>query len=434
MTSADAEKLETRLREQMDGLARAGLDEDEAFLVAVKRLAAVDAPTREYAREHSRQLWSDGHAASAPSAATPSRTFRVALALAVTAAVAIKVPALFGVPFDPDASLFYPRNISFFTLPFLLAYFAWVRPVRAATTGWLYAAFAAAALIINTFPFPAGAANAPTGDTQALTMLHLPFALWLLVGVGYVGGRWRGNEKRMDFIRFTGELFIHFVLIALGGGVLVGVTFALFRAIGVDAQPLVQGWIIPCGLAGAAVIATWLVDARQSAVGNLAPLLARIFIPLFALVLLAFIATMAGTGRGIDIDREILVAIDLLLALVFAMLLYSVSARDPRSPPGAFDAVQMTMVVAALLVDLLALGAIASRISDFGFTPNRLAALGMNLVLLVNLAGCLVLYAAFVWRHKAFDALLRWQVSYLYVIAAWAACVAFVFPVVFGFA
>jgi hypothetical protein len=238
----------------------------------------------------------------------------------------------------------------------------------------------------------------------------------------------------MDFVRFTGELLIYFVLIALGGGVLIASIMALFEAIGIDAEPLVTGWILPSGVAGAAVVATWLVEAKQSVIENMAPVLARIFVPLFTLVLLAFLVTMVWTGRGFDLEREILIVLDLLLVVVFGLLLYSISARDPLGTPGFLDWMQLTLVGTALVVDALALWAIGTRISDFGFTPNRLAALGMNAVLLVNLIGSAVLYARFLRGAGPVSRLWEWQVWYLYVLAGWAAVVAFLFPPLFGFA
>jgi hypothetical protein len=358
----------------------------------------------------------------------------MALALAVAAAVAIKLPSLFGIDFpseggDPSASVFYALNIAFFTLPFIIAYFAWERPLRRASRLWLAGVLAIAAVAANAFPF----SPTPGADTEILTALHLPIALWLGVGVAYVGGRWQGNERRMDFIRFTGELFIYYVLIALGGGVLIGSTVGLFFAIGIDVGPLVQSWILPCGIVGATVVATWLVEAKQSVIENMAPVLTRIFSPLFAVLFLSFIVTMVVTGRGIDVEREILIAFDLLLVVVFGLLLYSVSARDPRAPPGLLDWIQLALAGTALLVDLLALWAVAARISDFGFTPNRVAALGENVVLLVNLAGSAFLYARFVRGSVAFTRLSDWQTTYIYVLAGWASVVAFLFPLLFGF-
>ena len=435
ITTPDAAELEDHLREQIASLNADGLADDEAFLVAVKRMGAIDALTREFAREHSDRLWKQlvlsGDAwegGAEPASPYGSRKMWVALALAVAAAVAIKIPALFGITFD-EGGVFYSLNIAFFTLPFIAAYFAWERPLPRSGRIGLAAVFAAAAVVVNAFPFN----PSPESDTQILTVLHLPIALWLAVGVAYVGGRWRGSERRMDFVRFTGELFIYFVLIALGGGVLIGMTFALFAAIGIDAEPLVGEWIVPAGVVGATVVASWLVEAKQSVIENMAPVLTRIFSPLFALLFLAFMVTMVATGRGIDPEREILIVFDLLLVVVFGLLLYSFSARDPLARPGLNDWVQLTLVGTALVVDLLALWAVASRISDFGFTPNRVAALGENVILLGNLAGSALLYARFLRGRVAFGRLLDWQTTYLYVIAGWAAVVAFLFPLLFGF-
>jgi len=94
---------------------------------------------------------------------------------------------------------------------------------------------------------------------------------------------------------------------------------------------------------------------------------------------------------------------------------------------------QLLLVFSALVVDVVALAAIAARISEFGSTPNRVAALGENLILLVNLAGSAWLYARFVLRRNSFAALERWQITYLPVYALWAALVVVVFPIVFGF-
>ena len=438
ITGRDAAELEDHLREQMASLGDQGLSEDEAFLVAVKRMGAVDALTREFAREHSDRLWKqlvlsgDRREGSESPGAHGNRRMWVALALAVMAALAIKIPALFGIPFDPDNSRggeFYALNIAFFTLPFIIAYFAWERSLPRSGRLWLAAAFGTAAAVVNALPFSPSLRS----HTQVLTVIHLPIALWLAVGVAYVGGRWRGSERRMDFVRFTGELFIYYVLIALGGVVLIGLTFTLFRAIGIDVESLVQGWIVPCGIAGATVIATWLVEAKQSVIENMAPVLTRVFAPLFALVLLTFLVTMVWTGRGIDVEREILIAFDLLLVVVFGLLLYTVSARDPMAPVGLLDWIQLTLVVTALVVDALALWAIGARISDFGFTPNRVAALGENVVLLVNLAGSAFFYVCFLRRRAPFSRLLEWQTAYLYVLAGWAAVVAFLFPPLFGY-
>ena len=157
------------------------------------------------------------------------------------------------------------------------------------------------------------------------------------------------------------------------------------------------------------------------------------FTPLFAGVLIAFLVTLVWTGRGIDIKRNALIAFDLLLVVVLGLLLYSLSARDPESPPGLADILQVVLLVSALLADVVALGAIVARISEFGISPNRIAALGENVVLLINLVWSTVLYIRFVREAVPFSALERWQTDYLPVYAVWAAIVVTVFPPVFGY-
>jgi hypothetical protein len=427
----DVEELEGHLRDQLAALTKAGLAGDEAFLVAVKRMGSLDALSREFARAHSERLWKQ--LVMAPDAAdelpnsTRAETL-VVLILAVAAAVAIKVPELFGVRLGNGGDgPFYARNASLFVLPLLTIYFLWKRGSDVVSGLWLALPFAAAAVFANVYPFRTG------GDTEVLTALHLPIALWLAVGFAYVRSRWFADGGRMDFVRFSGELVIYYVLIALGGGVFTGFTMMMFRAIEMNAEWLAQGWLIPCGAAGAVIIASWLVEAKQSVIENMAPVLTRLFTPLFTLLLLVFLATMVWTGSPINVKREVLIGFDLLLVLVVGLVLYAASARDPQAPPDFFDGLQLLLVVSALVVDGVALTAIAARISEFGFTPNRVAALGENLILLVNLAWSAWLYACFLRHRGSFAALERWQMAYLPVYSVWAALVVVLFPPVFSY-
>jgi hypothetical protein len=431
--SVDVVELEDHLREQVAGLVDAGLATDEAFLVAVKRMGNLDALSREFAREHSDRLWKQLVLVPSDSGELPApgRTDAiVAFCLAVAAAVAIKVPALFGrqlAEHNVEDARFYARNLSLFVLPLLTIYFAWKRRLDTRTLGWLAVGFAAAGVFANVYPF------AQSGSTEALTALHLPIALWFVVGIAYAGSRWSQIGGRMDFIRFSGELFIYYVLIALGGGVLTAFMAMIFRAIGINVGPFIGSWLLPCGAAGAVVVASWLVEAKQSVIENMAPVLTRLFTPLFAAVLLMFLGTVMWTGRGVDIARNVLIAFDLLLVVVIGLLLYSASARDPQAPPNAFDVLQVVLVVSALLADAVTLWAIAARITEFGLSPNRVAALGENVILLVNLAWSAVLYLRFLRRRGPFTSLEKWQTDYLPVYGAWAAMVVILFPPLFRY-
>jgi hypothetical protein len=427
----DADELEDHLRSQVTALQGAGLNEDEAFLIAVKRIGDLDAVAREFAREYSERLWKRLVLAPPGDAATGlgSKEAAVAVGLAVAAAAAIKLPELFGVGMHPDEELpaFYVRNLSLFVLPLLAVLFALKRSLAPAGWAWLAVPFAVGAAAVNLIPF------APGGHTEILAALHLPIALWLATGLAYAAGRWRDDTQRMNFVRFSGEWFVYYALIALGGGVLMALTAFVFSSIGLDPQWLVATWILPCGAVGAVIIAAWLVEAKQSVIENMAPVLTLLFTPLFTLLLLAFLVTMAWTGSAIDVKREVLIGFDLLLVVVVGLILYAISARDPRTPPGLFDALQLLLVICALLVDAFALWAITARISEFGFSPNRVAALGENLILLANLGGSAVLYAWFLTGRAPLARLERWQTGFLPVYAAWAWFVVVAFPPIFGY-
>lgn len=427
--ASDVEELEGHLRDQVDALIEAGLHDDEAFLVAVKRMGNLDALSREFAREHSDRLWKqlvltkgNGEA----EAGTGRFEMLVVVGLALAAAVTVKIPELFGVRLDEEAG-FYVRNMSLFVLPFLAGYFVWKREMGMSSLRRLVPAFFGAALFANVYPF-AGQAH-----TLVLTGIHLPIALWLTIGIAYAGGEWRLGSRRMDFIRFSGEFFIYYVLIALGGGVLTMFTVGIFQFIDVEMELFATEWLLPCGALGAVIVSAWLVEAKKSVVENMAPVLTRIFTPLFALLLLTFLGAMIWTGSGINVAREVLIGFDLLLVLVLGLLLYAISARDPEAPPNPFDALQLVLIVSALIVDILALVAIAERISEFGFSPNKVAALGLNIILLVNLGWSAVLSFRFLRRQTSFSALERWQTGYLPVYAVWAAIVVVAFPPMFGY-
>jgi len=425
----DVEELEDHLREQIDVLVGADLSTDEAFLVAVKRIGSLDVLSREFAREHADRLWKQLVVAAPESAETTGvrRTDAVvAVGLAIAAAIAVKLPAMFGLDLDDDAG-FYARNASLFVLPFLTLYFVWKRRLDRQIARWLVLPFIAAGIFANVYPFVS------EGSSEVLTALHLPIALWLAVGIAYAGSRWGEVSGRMDFIRFSGELFIYYVLIALGGGVLMGVMAVIFQAIGIDIERFFESWMLPCGAVGAVLVASWLVEAKQSVIENMAPVLTRLFTPMFAAMLLAFLGALVWTGRGIDIERDALIVFDLLLIVVLGLLLYSISARDQHAPAGPFDLLQVVLVVSALLANSVALWAIASRINDFGFTPNRTAALGVNVLLLVNLAWSAVLYVQFLRGRGTFASLEQWQTRYIPLYAVWAAAIVVVFPPLFDY-
>src|SRR4029434_9758349 len=172
-----------------------------------------------------------------------------------------------------------------------------------------------AALVVNLYPWDADSA------TEALVVLHLPVVLWFAVAYPYMGGTIRSHERRMDFVRFTGEWSIYYVLIALGGGVLMGLTGGILDPTGVDVGQI-AAWVVPSGAAGAVIVAAWLVESKQRVVENMAPVLSMLFTPLFAVMLACSAVVYAVTGLGGAFDRELLGVFDALMVVVLGLGVY----------------------------------------------------------------------------------------------------------------
>jgi hypothetical protein len=420
----DVDELEDHLRHQIAELNAAGLTDDEAFLVAVKRMGDLDDLSREFAREHSGRLWKqlfrvdDEPARAAGGWVEP-------LVFAVAAAAVVQIARL-AAGFPDEEPSWLARNATLFVLPFLAGYFARRRELDTRHWGLAAVPFALAALVVNLYPWGTDSA------TGALAALHLPVVLWFVVAYPYMGGTIRSHERRMDFVRFTGEWFIYYVLIALGGGVLMGLTAGILEPTGVDIERIAE-WVLPSGAAGAVIVAAWLVESKQRVIENMAPVLTMLFTPLFAVMLAGAAVVYAVTGLGEAFDRDLISVFDALLVVVLALVLYGMSARDPSELPGWMDRIQLVAVVSALVLDVMVLGAMIARIGDLGFTPNRTAALGLNLVLLVNLAGAAWLSVRFLTGRSRLHRLERWQTTYLPVFALWAATVVVVLPPLFAF-
>ena len=429
-SDADIYELENHLQDEIEDLIAAGLTPDESFLISVKRLGNVDAISHEFAKVNTENLWRHLLVDPIDSMAKQQNRRDIALVVifALLAGTLFKIPELFGLRIqDANAEGFYFKNFSIFILPFIAAFFLIKRKAKLKTWATILGMFILAALVINVYP------SLGPQNTEYLTSFHLPLFLWLVVGATYIGSEWQGSQGRMNFIRFTGEAVIYGVLVMAGVLVLCSFTLVIFEAIQIDVKKLLQEYLLFYGGCAAAMITVYLVEAKKSVVENFAPILAKIFSPLFLIIMATFLIVMIITGKSPFMERNFLIGFDFMLALVLGLVLYVISARDIRQPANLFDYLNLALILAALVIDGVALSAILFRLSAFGVTPNKLAALGENLALLGNLAGLAWLYIGYFKKKFDFTKLIKWQTDYLYVYFIWTAIVAFIFPIVFRF-
>jgi hypothetical protein len=426
----DILEMESHLQDEIDDLILVGLSPEEAFLVSVKRFGDAHSISKEYSKVNSENLWKHFmyEPEVNPNTSENQKYIAMVILFSFLAGTFFKLPTFFGYGFDDPAYQFlYFKNISYFILPLISAFFLYKNQSNFKQAVAIAVFFAGSALIINLYP------SFPPESTAFLTALHLPLFLYLITGVAYMGENWRSSRRRMDFIRFTGEAVVYGTLIFCGLIVLTLFVQAIFFSIKIDVGWFIENYLMIYGLSAAAMITVYLVETKKSVVENFAPVLAKIFSPLFLIAMAAFLVILTVSGQTLFIDRDYLIAFDFMLILVLGIVLYTISARNPYVKNRFFDYLNLALILMALLIDGVALGAILFRLSNYGITPNKVAALGENLILLVNLAGLAWLYCRYFQKKVDFKSIETFQTTYLYVYAIWLGIVAFIFPILFRF-
>ena len=272
------------------------------------------------------------------------------------------------------------------------------------------------------------------GRQLASKLIHLPIVFWVFLGFVFTGDAWRTTDARIDFLRYNGELLILTCLVALGGMVFSGLTVGLFELVSDTMGDWYVENIAVFGVVAVPLVATFLYDVVFHRRTRIAGVLARIFAPLFLVMSVVYLSIAFVAGQNPFLDRNFLIIFNGLLLVVLGMTVFSIAERGDEPSMGLTDSVNFALVAVTLLIDAIALSAILFRLTSFGFTPNRVAVLGANLVIMVHLAWLFRTYVGLFRRGIGAGGMRRAVASYLPVYGVWAAAVAFLLPLVFRFA
>jgi hypothetical protein len=357
---------------------------------------------------------------SEPATTAPWSTLLFVLVACFFAGLLAKLPELLSL--EPEH--FYPRNIGFILFPFLAAYFIREQGSSLAHTVGISAAMLVAVVYINLLPDMEGR------DSVILACIHLPLFLWALLGIAFAGGHPNDHLRKADFLRYNGDLLVMTVLILIAGVLLTGLTVGLFQLIDLDITTFYLEYVVVWGLASAPIVATHLVRTDPQLVNKVSPVIARVFTPLVLITLVVYLLAVLFTGKDPYNDREFLLVFNLLLIGVQALILFAIAEHSKHQGNKPYLLLALALVTVA--VNGIALSAIVFRISEWGITPNRLAVLGGNILMLTGLL--LVTRALFkALRHGSSEGVERSITSYLPVYAAWTVVVVFLFPLFFGY-
>jgi len=324
-------------------------------------------------------------------------------------------------------SFFYPRNITFIVFPFLTCYFLlnnkapWREIMKSALL------LSGASLYINLLP---GDEN---HDTFILACVHLPVVLWGISGFAFAGPDWKDLYRRLDYLRFNGDLLVMTAIILIAGGILTAITFGLFSLIGISIDQFYMNYIVVWGLASVPIFATHLVQVMPQLVERVSPVIARVFTPLVLVMLMFYLAAVLFTGKDPYNDREFLLIFNGLLVAVMALVLFSVVGSFNSNLSRFGYVMLLGLSFCSLAVNFIALSAILFRISEWGITPNRMAVLGSNLLIMIHLLLVFRRLYGVLKKERSAEDVGRCIVAYLPYYIVWAATVAVLFPVFFGF-
>lgn len=326
-----------------------------------------------------------------------------------------------------NEEFFYTRNAGFLLFPFLTAWFAWKNNVSIGKILFITIVTLGSLIFINTLP------DAQTSDTLILSCIHVLVILWYLPGIAFVGNVPDSAAKRLDYLKYNGDLVVMTTLIMIAAGILSGVTVGLFSLIGINIEQFYFKYVVISGLPAAPILATYLIQTNPQLVGKVSPVIARIFSPLVLVMLVAYLAAIVYSGKDPYNDRDFLLLFNVLLIGVMAIIFFSVaeSSRATKSRPEIL--VLLLLSALTIIVNGIALSAILFRITEWGITPNRAAVLGSNVLILIHLVLVTTqLFRSFT-RKGDITGVGRSIALYLPVYAIWAATVTFVFPFLFGF-
>lgn len=336
----------------------------------------------------------------------------------------IKIPAIFNIAGEEN---FYGKNAALIVFFGLTIYAAWINKVTEMKRLMpVLAGFLILTVYINLLPPIEGS------DTITLVCLHLPLLLWSIFGIVFIDFDLAENAKRIDFIRYNGDLAIFMAIMVIAGGILTGITIGLFEAIGINIEKFYFQNVVVIGAVSVPIVATYIIRYYSVLSNKIAPVIAGIFSPLVLLTAVVFLGALAISGKNPYKDRDFLIIFNAMLVGVMAVIVFSISGTSTTKRQKFSEMILFILSIITVVIDVIALSAIFYRLGTFGITPNRMAVLGSNIVILVNLILIIVDLYKVNFRNSSIREVELTVAKYLPVYIAWILIVIFAFPMIFG--
>jgi hypothetical protein len=222
-------------------------------------------------------------------------------------------------------------------------------------------------------------------------------------------------------------------LLVIAGGILTGITIGLFSVIGFNIEKFYFEYIVIFGLAALPIVATYITQTNPQLVNKVSPVIAKIFSPLVLITLVVYLVAILFSGKDPYNDRDFLMVFNFLLIGVMAIILFSVTETSTKSENWTGNLILLALSIVTVIVNGIALSAILFRISEWGITPNRLAVLGANILMLINLFMVIFRLYKSISKKTDINEVGNSISMFLPIYILWTIIVTFIFPLIFHF-
>jgi hypothetical protein len=337
----------------------------------------------------------------------------------------VKIPHIFDIKLNDF--FYYEKNVGLIILLGLSAY-SFLTKIQINYKHLITSiiVFGLSAIYINFLP--------SNRDSHSINLayIHLPLLLWCLYGLIFIDFDTKDKTKRIDYIKYNGDIAILAAIILIAGGILTGITLGLFSAIDLKIENFYFEYIVILGLVSSPIVATYIVKNFPSVTNKIAPIIASIFSPLVLITLVIFLISIVLTGKDPYNDRDFLIVFNIMLLGVMGIIVFSVSETSVNRKQTFNELTLFILSIVTLIIDLVALSAILYRLGEFGFTPNRTAVLGSNLLIFGHLVLIMIDLYKVGFKGKDIKMVEMTIAKYLPIYTVWTIFVTFVLPFIFG--
>ncbi len=343
--------------------------------------------------------------------------------LSLVTGILVKLPDLFT---RIDKNFFYTRDLAIIVFNGIILFTFWQNRLFNLKNLAVYATIlSVTALFINLYP------NMQS-DSIMLSAIFVPLLLWCLYGLAYTSFDFNDTNKRMNFLRFNGELLITAGLLIIAGGIFSALTIQFFSVIDMHIEDFYFNNIAIFGAVAVPILSIYLLQVYPGLTKKIAPVIAKVFAPIVLVTMTVYLISLLFSNNHILYDRELLLLLNAMLLAILAIIVFSVSELDNSKNKNINVLTLFLLSLLALIINAVALFAILTRVSH-GLTPNRTVVLGSNILIFIHLIliGKNLLKTYFLPDQSG--EVEKSVTQYINIYALWTVFVIFLLPFLFKF-